>query len=72
MSNQTGMTYYGIKSGEPYSRVPRTNIILIYASCLSANIAGCYQNNKKQENNVQFFLLTGLSIPSWNNVVLSL
>lgn len=72
MSNQTGMTYYGIKSGEPYSRVPRTNIILIYASCLSANIAGCYQNNKKQENNFQFFLLTGLSIPSWNNVVLSL
>lgn len=72
MSNQTGMTYYGIKSGEPYSRVPRTNIILIYASCLSANIAGCYQNNKKQENNVQFFLLTGLSIPSLNNVVLSL
>lgn len=72
MSNQTGMTYYGIKSGEPYSRVPRTNITLIYASCLSANIAGCYQNNKKQENNVQFFLLTGLSIPSWNNVVLSL
>lgn len=72
MSNQTGMTYYGIKSGEPYSRVPRTNIILIYASCLSANIAGCYQNNNKQENNVQFFLLTGLSIPWWNNVALSL
>lgn len=57
MSNQTGMTYYGIKSGEPYSRVPRTNIILIYASCLSANIAGCYQNNNKQENNVQFFFI---------------